>query len=313
MGAIVSGTTAIGLAAGRSKRTVKRSARALQAEESESSDSEGDEYEDEDEDEEELNSGDDFTVAFDLLHRYNHGDLQLPIVPMYIFKHSTVTGVFIEMFINGFVFVSILYLLPQFFRVALGYDPLQAGLFLIPFLVTQVFSSWGGGMLVSHTGYYRVRSSIRDSPFGPLPVVAYPPSALFAQKSPSGVHDSRSIGAGLTMQTSTLAVQASVPRRDMAVVTAMRNIRQIIDNPVLLHTPVSLGVSHDIATAIPERGYTKGFSSLFILNAALTVLATLVSDVMIKHKELSRDDDEMLRQQALREKFEKNVGWRAAR
>jgi hypothetical protein len=62
MGAIVSGTTVIGLAAGRSKRTVKRSARALQAEESESSDSEGDEYEDEDEDEEELNSGDDFVA-----------------------------------------------------------------------------------------------------------------------------------------------------------------------------------------------------------------------------------------------------------
>ncbi|KAJ7896814.1 hypothetical protein B0H13DRAFT_1884976 [Mycena leptocephala] len=60
MGAIVSGTTVIGLAAGRSKRTVKRSARALQAEESESSDSEGDEDEDEDEDEEEFNSGDDF-------------------------------------------------------------------------------------------------------------------------------------------------------------------------------------------------------------------------------------------------------------
>lgn len=57
-GAVVSGSTTIGLAAGRSKRKITRSARALQAEESESSDSEGDG--DGDSDEEEFNSGDDF-------------------------------------------------------------------------------------------------------------------------------------------------------------------------------------------------------------------------------------------------------------
>jgi hypothetical protein len=33
-----------------------------------------------------------------------------------------------------------------------------------------------------------------------------------------------------------------------------------------------------------------------------------VSVVMIKHKELSRDDDEMLRQQVPREQFEKKWG-----
>jgi len=63
---------------------------------------------------------------------------------VYIFKHSTVTGVFISMFVkyvspfssigifceifcSGFVFFSTLYYLPQFFQVALGYDPLHAG------------------------------------------------------------------------------------------------------------------------------------------------------------------------------------------
>ncbi|KAJ7120082.1 hypothetical protein C8R44DRAFT_736938 [Mycena epipterygia] len=57
-GGVVSGSTPIGLAAGRSKRKIQRSARALEAEESESSDSEGDG--DGDSDEEEFNSGDDF-------------------------------------------------------------------------------------------------------------------------------------------------------------------------------------------------------------------------------------------------------------
>ncbi|KAF7334954.1 MFS drug transporter [Mycena venus] len=264
---------------------------------------------------------------------------RLPIVPMYIFKYSTVTGVFIGMFINGFVFFSTLYYLPQFFQVALGYDPLHAGLFLIPFLVTQVFSSWGCGMLVSHTGHYRM---IINSGFAVWSIAC----GLISTIRPRS-HKAllvvymilAGVGAGQTMQTSTVAVQASVPRRDMAVVTAMRNfirllggtlslavaatllnndlhtamaalnlpssqISQIIDDPVRLHTPANVGISADIATDILDRGYAKGFSSLFIMNAALTVLATLVSVVMIKHKELSRDDDEMLRQKALEEVLE---------
>ncbi|KAJ6615369.1 hypothetical protein B0H10DRAFT_2220401 [Mycena sp. CBHHK59/15] len=58
-GAVVSGSTMIGLAAGRSKHKIKWSARALEAEESESSDSEGD-GDGDDDDGEEFNSGDDF-------------------------------------------------------------------------------------------------------------------------------------------------------------------------------------------------------------------------------------------------------------
>ncbi|KAJ7834904.1 MFS general substrate transporter [Mycena olivaceomarginata] len=264
---------------------------------------------------------------------------RLPIIPMYIFKHSTVTGVFIGMFINGFVFFSTLYYLPQFFQVALGYDPLHAGLFLIPFLVTQVFSSWGCGMLVSHTGHYRM---IINSGFAVWSIACGLISTIRPRSSKPLLvvyMILAGVGAGQTMQTSTVAVQASVPRRDMAVVTAIRNfirllggtlslavaatllnndlrtamaalnlppsqISQIIDDPVRLHTPASVGVSAYIARDILNGGYAKGFSSLFIMNAALTVFATLVSVVMIKHKELSRDDDEMLRQKAIREVLE---------
>ncbi|PPQ76372.1 hypothetical protein CVT26_010196 [Gymnopilus dilepis] len=73
---------------------------------------------------------------------------RLPIVPMYIFKHSTVTGVYITMFVNGFVYYSALYYLPQYFQVVLGYDPIGAGTFLIPILVSQMVFSWISGVVV---------------------------------------------------------------------------------------------------------------------------------------------------------------------
>ncbi|KAJ6613678.1 major facilitator superfamily domain-containing protein [Mycena sp. CBHHK59/15] len=266
---------------------------------------------------------------------------RLPIVPMYIFKHSTVTGVFIAMFVNGFVFFSTLYYLPQFFQVALGYDSLHAGLFLVPFLVTQSIASWLAGMLVSRTRHYRtiiqVGFAIWSIACGCISTIrpGSPKAALVVYMILAGS------GSGQTMQTTTIAVQASVSRRDMSVVTAMRNfirllggtlslavastlvnnklrtamtvlsfssadITKIIDDPALLHSPASIGISQATATDVLYHGYTKGFSALFIMNACMTVCATLVSVVLIKHKELGRGDEEALRQQAIAE--EKKIG-----
>ena len=42
---------------------------------------------------------------------------------------------------SGFVFFSSLYYLPQFFQVALGYSPIDSGVFLLPVLVSQSFAS----------------------------------------------------------------------------------------------------------------------------------------------------------------------------
>ncbi|KAJ7060937.1 MFS general substrate transporter [Mycena amicta] len=267
---------------------------------------------------------------------------RLPIVPMYIFKHATVTGVFISMFVNGFVFFSTLYYLPQFFQVALGYDPLHAGLFLVPLLVTQIIASWCAGMLVSRTGRYRAIINIGFAVWsiacGLISTVrpGSPKAVLVVYMMLAG------LGAGGTMQTTTVAVQASVSRRDMSVVTAMRNfirllggtlslavastlvnnklrtslaalsvpaaiITKIIDDPALLHTASAVNLTQSEAHSILYGGYTRGFSALFEMDAALTVFATAISVLMIKHKELTRGDDEALRQKALQEALERKM------
>ncbi|KIJ12248.1 hypothetical protein PAXINDRAFT_83200, partial [Paxillus involutus ATCC 200175] len=77
--------------------------------------------------------------------------VSLPIVPMHIFKHVTITGVYITMFFmtciifstyNGFIFFSSIYYLSQLFQVALGYSPIRSGVFLLPVLMGQSLSSW---------------------------------------------------------------------------------------------------------------------------------------------------------------------------
>ncbi|KAH7921437.1 MFS general substrate transporter [Leucogyrophana mollusca] len=264
---------------------------------------------------------------------------RLPIVPMYIFKHVTVTGVYITMFANGFVFFSSLYYLPQFFQVALGYSPIRSGVFLLPVLVSQSFASWVAGITVSRTGRYRtivyVGFSVWAVGCGCLSTVttSTPKALLVFFMLLSGV------GAGQTLQTTTVAAQASVSRRDMSVVTAVRNfirllggtlslaigstiinnslrsvlaslslspsaISTIIDDPTILGSHASdsqlasLGLSPAVASYILSHGYTRGFRSVFILNACLAAVATIASITMIKHKELMRGDEERLKAEA---------------
>ncbi|KZT03957.1 MFS general substrate transporter [Laetiporus sulphureus 93-53] len=275
---------------------------------------------------------------------------RLPIVPMYIFKHITVTGVYITMFANGMIFYSALFYLPQFFQVALGYSPIRSGVFLLPVLVSQTTASFISGQIVSRTGRYR---TIIHSGFSVWAIGCGCLSTVTSSTRKgllvffmllSG------LGAGQTLQTTTVAAQASVSRKDMSVVTAVRNfvrllggtlslalgasiinnslrqsmtvlglsqstIKAIIDDPTILGDRLSassssklgsLGVTPSMADDI-LNGYTHGFRTVFVMNASLAAVATVASVLMIRHKELSRGDEDRLRAAAKAEEKRMNL------
>ncbi|KAF8809752.1 hypothetical protein BYT27DRAFT_7254476 [Phlegmacium glaucopus] len=84
--------------------------------------------------------------------------------------------------------------------------------------------------------------------------------------------------------------------RDLGLSPA--SIKLIIDSPSSLSSPAKLGVSPSVANEILNQGYRKGFREVFILNACLTAVATIVSVVMIKDMNLTREDEEELKLQA---------------
>ncbi|KAI0333306.1 MFS general substrate transporter [Cubamyces sp. BRFM 1775] len=159
---------------------------------------------------------------------------RLPIVPMYIFKKVTVTGVYIAMLINGFVFYSSLFYLPQYFQVGLGYSAIRSGIFLLPVLVSQTLASFISGQIITWTGRYRatiyVGFGIWTVACGCLSTVtpATPKGLLVFFMLLAGT------GAGGTLQTTTVAAQASVSRRDMSVVTAVRNFIRLLGGTLSL-------------------------------------------------------------------------------
>ena len=54
-----------------------------------------------------------------------------------------------------------------------------------------------------------------------------------------------------------------------------------------------------MASHILSHGYATGFELVFILNGCLASVAAIVSFFMIKHKDLTKGDEEKLRAEAL--------------
>ncbi|KIP08655.1 hypothetical protein PHLGIDRAFT_365365 [Phlebiopsis gigantea 11061_1 CR5-6] len=270
---------------------------------------------------------------------------KLPIIPMYIFKHVTVTGVYITMFINGMIFFSALFYLPQFFQVALAYSPIRSGIFLLPVLVSQTVASFVAGQIISKTGRYRTVIHVGFSVWavGCGCVSTIKPST--AKGLIVFFMLLTGMGGGQTLQTTTVAAQASVSRRDMAVVTAVRNfvrllggtlalaigatiinnslrhsmtelnlpsstIKRIVDDPTMLSSVDTNSTVLDELHISPHAaahilsGYNNGFRAVFIMNATLAAIATVVSVLMIRHKNLTRDDEAQLRARAQKEAHE---------
>lgn len=93
-------------------------------------------------------------------------------------------------------------------------------------------------------------------------------------------------------------------------------IKQIVDDPTLLGVRLTgatngaadplaaLGISPAAADHILD-GYNDGFRAVFIMNATLAAIATVVSIFMIHHKELTRGDEAQLRAEAAKAEKEK--------
>ena len=85
-------------------------------------------------------------------------------------------------------------------------------------------------------------------------------------------------------------------------------IAKIVDDPTLLGARTSASASSltdlGVSAALAERilgAYISGFRTVFILNTALNAVATVAAIFMIRHIELTRGDEEVLKQKAVEE------------
>ncbi|RPD57343.1 MFS general substrate transporter [Lentinus tigrinus ALCF2SS1-6] len=224
---------------------------------------------------------------------------RLPIVPMYIFKQVTVIGVYITMLVNGFVFYSSMFYLPQYFQVALNYSAVRSGVFLLPVLVSQTLASFISGQLITWTGRYRTNIycgfAIWTVACGCLSTVtpSTPQGLLVFFMLIAGT------GAGGTLQTTTVAAQASVPRRDMSVVTAVRNFIRLLGGTFSLAvgaTIINNSLRHTMSSLnLPPSTIAKVVNDPTILGAHTSATASSLSDLGLSSAVASRILDAYIR------------------
>ncbi|KAI1654007.1 MFS general substrate transporter [Daldinia decipiens] len=262
-----------------------------------------------------------------------------PLVPLHIFKSKIVNGACLTMAINGWNFVVQVYYVPTFYQLAYGYSATKAGAMLLPITLIQTLSSTLSGLVVHWVGRYR-----ECILFGWVCwAIGLGLMSTLDENSGLGKQIGYSIiigvGVGNTLQPALIACQAGVERRDMAVVTSFRNfvrnlggtlglaicgtlLNNILASSIssldidgadfkdLLNGPQSYLSSLPLDEALRIRSvlipaYRHGFRVIFLVGASLAAFAFVIAWFMMPQVELSRPDDEKLKEEGRRQQTAK--------
>ncbi|KAH0428397.1 hypothetical protein CcaCcLH18_09066 [Colletotrichum camelliae] len=264
-----------------------------------------------------------------------------PLVPLDIFRARMTIGACITMAINGWNFVVQVYYIPTFYQLVYNYGATKSGVMLLPITLVQTASSTLSGLIVHWVGRYREcilfgwlcwsvglgLMSTLDETSGLGKQIGY--SLLIG------------VGVGNTLQPALVAIQAGVPRKDMAVVTSFRNfvrnlgatfglaicgtiLNNIVKSSVndldlgvdqrdsLLSNPQQYlsSLSDEEAqriSAVLAPAYQKSFKVIFELGSGLAAAAFFVAWFLMPHIDLSRPDDHKLKEEGHQAQLKENA------
>jgi MFS family permease len=180
----------------------------------------------------------------------------LPLVPLAIFRNKTVSAAMIATFFSGMIFYATLYYLPTYFQIVRGASPIRSGVLLLPLVIVQTVTSFTSGLLVSKTGDYWWNLVLG---FGIWAIGVGLLSLLDENSSLGevvGYQILYGIGAGQTFQTSLVAIQASVQRKEMATATGFRNFLRMLGGTFAL-TICSTIVNNIVRKRLGQLGLSQ--------------------------------------------------------
>src|SRR6058998_1913438 len=184
-----------------------------------------------------------------------------PVLDLSLFRIRLFTAGNIANLLSGLAFAGLAFIMTLYFQLVRGYDPLHAGIFLIPLDVTLILvgpvsgwlsDKWGArglsslGLLVASAGFFSLSGSDLNSPYPQialwLAVVGFG-IGLFRSPNASSVMGSvpsskRGISSGVRATIINTSIVASIPLV-LALMTAdvpYSQLINIIGNPNLVAT-----------------------------------------------------------------------------
>lgn len=151
-----------------------------------------------------------------------------PIVPLHLFKDSTISLALVISVISGMATLGMLNYFALFLQTVTGLPPAMAGLLFLPASIGSLGASIGSGYVVARTGRYK--------PF-PIASMILGIAVMFGFTQVHADTPIWVIGAlmfffsasiGLQMQTLMVAVQSAAPRKDVGAATGTLTLARMI-------------------------------------------------------------------------------------
>ncbi|KAL2862085.1 major facilitator superfamily domain-containing protein [Aspergillus pseudodeflectus] len=143
-----------------------------------------------------------------------------PLMPLDIFKSGSNLACFLVDFTHGFAFLGAEYYLPLYFQSAKEASPFHSGLLIMPFILTESFTSLSVGILVHHTGRYQevIWIGMAFVTLGTGLFLNYTVSTTLGKII--GYQILSGFGCGLLFFPPLIALQSNIPPKETASATA---------------------------------------------------------------------------------------------
>ncbi|KAL4738996.1 major facilitator superfamily domain-containing protein [Aspergillus similis] len=143
-----------------------------------------------------------------------------PLMPLHVFKSRSNIACFLVDFTHGFAFLGAEYYLPLYFQSAKAASPFHSGLLILPFILTESFTSLAVGILIHRTGRYQevIWLGMALVLLGTGLFVDYNTSTSLGKII--GYQIISGFGCGLLFFPPLLALQSNIPTKDTATATA---------------------------------------------------------------------------------------------
>ncbi|KAL4913827.1 major facilitator superfamily domain-containing protein [Aspergillus aurantiobrunneus] len=249
-----------------------------------------------------------------------------PLMPLHIFKSRSNIACFLVDFTHGFAFLGAEYYLPLYFQSAKEASPFHSGLLILPFILTESFTSLSVGILIHRTGRYQevIWLGMAAVVLGTGLFIDYNTASTLGKII--GYQIIAGFGCGLLFFPPLLALQSNIPTKDTATATAtfgfVRNVAMalsvvlggvVFQNSMLMKRPLlrDAGLSSrlqedftgaeaaanvlavkDVADPLQRQAVKQAFAwsirNIWILYTALAAVG-LVASVFITKKQLSKE------------------------
>ncbi|KAL3438668.1 major facilitator superfamily domain-containing protein [Aspergillus tetrazonus] len=143
-----------------------------------------------------------------------------PLMPLHIFTSRSNIACFLVDFTHGFAFLGAEYYLPLYFQSAKAASPFHSGLLILPFILTESFTSLAVGIVIHRTGRYQevIWLGMALVLLGTGLFIDYSTSTSLGKII--GYQIISGFGCGLLFFPPLLALQSNIPTKDTATATA---------------------------------------------------------------------------------------------